>query len=118
IQPRDMTAEVIGWLRDAGFRSLNIDLIYGLPEQTPDSFERTLDAVLELHPDRLAIFNYAHVPWMKPSQRIFDKRGVLPAPETKLEIFKRVTERLTGEAGYIYIGMDHFALPHDELAVA
>ena len=118
IQPREMTAQTIRWLRDAGFRSLNVDLIYGLPHQTPASFERTLDEVLELNPDRFAIFNYAHVPWMKPSQRIFEKRAVMPAPETKLDILKLVTERLTGQAGYVYIGMDHFARPGDELAVA
>lgn len=118
IQPREMTEQVIRWVRAAGFASVNIDLIYGLPHQTPESFKRTLDAVLELRPDRLAIFNYAHVPWLKPSQKIFEKRLALPSPETKLELLKLVVERLTGEAGYVYIGMDHFALPGDELAQA
>lgn len=118
IQPREMTEQVIGWIRDAGFSSLNIDLIYGLPHQTVESFERTLDQILELQPDRLAIFNYAHVPWIKPSQRIFEKRASLPSPETKLQLIKVVTEKLTGPGGYVYIGMDHFARPTDELAVA
>ncbi len=118
IQPHETTSEVVRWLRDAGFTSINVDLIYGLPHQTPDSFARTLDAVLEFAPDRFAVFSYAHVPWMKPSQKIFEKRAVMPAPETKLAILKLLTERLTGEAGYVYIGMDHFARATDELAVA
>ena len=118
IQPHETTAEVVRWLREAGFKSLNIDLIYGLPHQTPESYARTLDAVLGMAPDRFAVFSYAHVPWMKPSQKIFEKRDVMPSPETKLQILKLLTERLTGEAGYAYIGMDHFARPTDELAVA
>lgn len=118
IQPREMTAQVIRWIREEGFQSLNIDLIYGLPFQTVDSFRRTLDGILELRPDRLAVFNYAHVPWMKPSQKIFEKRLALPSPETKLQLLKLVVETLTGEGGYQYIGMDHFALPDDELARA
>ncbi|MCK6501491.1 MAG: oxygen-independent coproporphyrinogen III oxidase, partial [Nitrospira sp.] len=117
-QPREMTAQVVQWIRDAGFRSLNIDLIYGLPHQTVDSFHRTLDIILELRPDRLAVFNYAHVPWMKPSQKIFEKRQALPPPEVKLDLLKLVVETLTDAGGYVCIGMDHFALPTDELAVA
>lgn len=118
IQSRELTAQAIDWLRASGFQSVNVDLIYGLPHQSPVSFARTLDTVLELRPDRFAVFNYAHVPWMKPQQKIFDKRSVLPAPETKLEVLKLITERLTGDAGYVYIGMDHFARATDELAVA
>lgn len=118
IQPKEMTAQVIDWIREAGFQSLNIDLIYGLPFQTVDSFRQTLEAILELRPDRLAVFNYAHVPWMKPSQKIFEKRLALPSPETKLQLLKLVVETLTGPGGYTYIGMDHFALPGDELAQA
>lgn len=118
IQPQEMTEEVIDWIREAGFKSLNVDLIYGLPFQTLATFERTLNRTIELGPDRLAVFNYAHVPWIKPSQKIFEKRAVLPAPETKLHLLKLVTEKLTGEGGYVYIGMDHFARPTDELAVA
>ncbi len=118
IQPQEMTEQVIGWIREAGFNSLNVDLIYGLPYQTVESFERTLDRIIELAPDRLAVFNYAHVPWIKPSQKIFEKRAVLPKPETKLQLIKLVTEKLTDQGGYVYIGMDHFARPTDELAVA
>ncbi len=118
IQPREMTEQTIQWIREAGFKSINIDLIYGLPFQTVASFENTLDQILELQPDRLAIFNYAHVPWIKPSQKIFEKRATLPTPETKLQLLKLVTEKLTGPGGYVYIGMDHFARPNDELAVA
>jgi oxygen-independent coproporphyrinogen-3 oxidase len=118
IQPRELTAEVMRWIREAGFRSLNIDLIYGLPHQTVDSFRRTLDDVMEMRPDRLAVFNYAHVPWLKPSQKIFEKRPALPSPETKLHLLKLIIETLTSHAGYVYIGMDHFARPGDELAVA
>lgn len=116
IQPREMTEEVAGWLREAGFVSLNVDLIYGLPLQTPQSFEKTLNEVLEMNPDRFAVFNYAHVPWIKPHQKIF-KDDMLPTPETKFELLKTVVEKLTS-AGYVYIGMDHFAKETDELARA
>ena len=114
IQSKEATAQSIAWLREDGFTSLNIDLIYGLPHQTPSSFSHTLDEVLEMAPDRLAIFNYAHVPWMKPAQKILK---VLPTPETKLEVLKMTVERLTS-SGYVYIGMDHFARADDELTVA
>ncbi|MEI6350480.1 MAG: oxygen-independent coproporphyrinogen III oxidase [Verrucomicrobiota bacterium] len=114
IQPRAQTEQAAAWLREAGFGSLNIDLIYGLPHQTPESFEKTLGEVLELKPDRLAVFNYAHVPWMKPAQKILK---ALPTPETKLELLKLTVERLTSN-GYVYIGMDHFARADDELAAA
>jgi len=116
IQPFEMTSEAVGWLRETGFRSVNIDLIYGLPHQTPQSFARTLDETISLRPDRFAVFNYAHVPWMKPAQKIL-KPELLPSPELKLELLKMTIERLTGE-GYVYIGMDHFALADDELAVS
>ena len=118
IQPRELTEQVLGWMRELGFQSINLDLIYGLPHQTVESFNRTLDIVLELKPDRLAVFSYAHVPWIKPAQRILEKQRLLPTPETKLQLLKLVIERLTRDGGYVYIGMDHFALPQDELAVA
>ena len=114
IQTREETEQTILWLREAGFSSLNVDLIYGLPHQTPESFSETLDQIIALHPDRLAIFNYAHVPWMKPAQKILK---VLPTPEMKLELLKLTVERLTS-SGYVYIGMDHFARADDELAIA
>jgi oxygen-independent coproporphyrinogen-3 oxidase len=116
IQPFAQTQRVVDWIRSAGFTSLNLDLIYGLPHQTPASFERTLSDILVLRPDRFAIFNYAHVPWIKPAQRIF-KEDTLPSADVKLQILKLTIEKLTSE-GYVYIGMDHFARADDELAVA
>jgi oxygen-independent coproporphyrinogen-3 oxidase len=116
LQPRELTKQVIDSTRDSGFTSLNIDLIYGLPYQTEASFERTLDAVLTYQPDRLAVFSYAHVPWIKPAQKILEKQNALPSAEIKLNLLKLVIEKLTA-AGYVYIGMDHFARPDDELAV-
>lgn len=116
LQSREETANVIKELRALGFESINVDLIYGLPYQTVESFARTLDQVLELTPDRLAVFSYAHVPWIKPSQKILEK--ALPSAETKLQILKLVAETLTGGARYVYIGMDHFARRNDELAIA
>jgi len=116
IQPFAQTKMVVNWIREAGFKSINLDLIYGLPHQTPASFEKTLDEVLFLRPDRFAIFNYAHVPWIKPGQRIFQEE-TLPSAETKLQILQLTVQKLTSE-GYVYIGMDHFARADDELAVA
>ena len=117
IQPREMTEQVLGWVRELGFSSVNFDLIYGLPHQTVESFNRTLDIVLSLEPDRLAVFSYAHVPWVKPAQKILEHK-VLPSPEVKLQLLKTVIERLTDNRRYVYIGMDHFAKPGDELAVS
>jgi oxygen-independent coproporphyrinogen III oxidase len=117
IQPQAMTEQVLGWVRELGFTSVNFDLIYGLPHQTVESFNRTLDIVLSLQPDRLAVFSYAHVPWVKPAQKILEHK-VLPTPEVKLQLLKTVIERLTENNQYVYIGMDHFARPGDELAVA
>lgn len=117
IQPRDMTQQAIDWIRELGYGSINLDLIYGLPHQTVESFNETLDIVLEMKPDRLAVFSYAHVPWIKPSQKILEQK-VLPPPETKLQVLKLVIEKLTANDQYVYIGMDHFAKPNDELAVA
>ena len=117
IQPREMTQQAMDWMRELGYGSINLDLIYGLPHQTPESFNETLDTVLEMKPDRLAVFSYAHVPWVKPSQKILEQK-ILPAPETKLQVLKLVIEKLTADNQYVYIGMDHFAKPDDELAVA
>jgi len=117
IQPREMTQQTLDWLREAGFGSINLDLIYGLPHQTIESFKHTLDIVLEMQPDRLAVFSYAHVPWVKPAQKILEQK-ILPAPETKLQLLKMVIERLTENNRYVYIGMDHFARPGDELVSA
>jgi oxygen-independent coproporphyrinogen III oxidase len=117
IQPRAMTEQVLGWVRELGFGSVNFDLIYGLPHQTVESFNNTLDIVHSLQPDRLAVFSYAHVPWVKPAQKILEQK-ILPPAEVKLELLKMVIERLTENNRYVYIGMDHFARPGDELAVA
>ena len=117
IQPREMTRQAMDWMRELGFGSINLDLIYGLPHQTPESFDETLDTVLEMRPDRLAIFSYAHVPWIKPAQKILEQKS-LPSPETKLEVLKLAIEKLTADGRYVYIGMDHFARADDELAIA
>lgn len=117
IQPYTMTAQAFDWLRECGFESLNVDLIYGLPHQTVQSFEQTLEDTLKLQPDRFAVFSYAHVPWIKPAQKIFQERENLPSPEIKLELLKLTIEKLTAE-GYRYIGMDHFAREDDELSIA
>lgn len=116
IQSFEMTAQVADWLRAEGFQSLAIDLIYGLPFQTVHSFEQTLDKVLSLEPDRLAVFSYAHVPWMKPAQRLLNPE-TMPSPETKLAILELTVAKLT-HSGYVYIGMDHFARRGDELQKA
>jgi oxygen-independent coproporphyrinogen-3 oxidase len=116
IQSEQETSYVIHAARKQGFKSISIDLIYGLPFQSVDSFDRTLDKVIALSPDRLSIFNYAHLPDLfKPQRRI--NAEDLPNPDEKLAILEHTINRLT-EAGYIYIGMDHFARPEDELAIA
>ena len=117
IQPRDLTQQTLDWTRELGFGSVNFDLIYGLPHQTVSTFSQTLDTVLEMQPDRLAVFSYAHVPWIKPAQKILEQK-ILPSPEVKLELLKIVIERLTAGQRYVYIGMDHFAKPTDELVTA
>jgi oxygen-independent coproporphyrinogen-3 oxidase len=111
-----VTRAVIADARASGFRSVNVDLIYGLPKQTLNSFDRTLDRVIEIDPDRIALYSYAHLPKLfKPQRRIAD--ADLPSAESKLQIMTLAIGRLT-RAGYAYIGMDHFARPDDELAVA
>jgi oxygen-independent coproporphyrinogen-3 oxidase len=116
IQSEAETLEVLDAARAEGFRSISVDLIYGLPFQTAESFLRTLRRVVAFAPDRLSVFNYAHLPErFKPQRRI--NAGELPAPEVKLDILQATIAHLT-EAGYVYIGMDHFARPDDELALA
>jgi oxygen-independent coproporphyrinogen-3 oxidase len=116
-QPHALNEQAVTWLRDAGFTSINVDLIYGLPLQTPDSFSRTLTDTLGLAPDRLSVFGYAHIPWLKTTQTVFDTRGQLPDADTRLALWETAHSRLT-TAGYIDIGLDHFARPSDELAIA
>ncbi len=116
IQTEQETMAVLEAARANGFRSVSIDLIYGLPHQTVESFGRSLDRVLEVGPDRLSIFNYAHLPKLFMPQRRIEESD-LPAPQMKLDILQSTIQKLT-DAGYVYIGMDHFARPDDELAVA
>ncbi len=116
IQSESETMDVLEAARHEGFRSVSIDLIYGLPFQSVASFQRTLERIIEAQPDRLSVFNYAHLPErFKPQRRIV--AADLPAPQVKLEILGMTIERLN-EAGYVYIGMDHFARPEDELTLA
>ena len=116
-QPQAVNQQAFDWLRKHGFKSINVDLIYGLPLQTPTTFTQTVADVLSLNPDRLSVFSYAHVPWIKPAQKIFDDREQLPGAEEKLAMAAVAHEKLTA-AGYIDIGLDHFAKPDDELSVA
>ncbi|MEO0797221.1 MAG: oxygen-independent coproporphyrinogen III oxidase [Verrucomicrobiota bacterium] len=116
VQPSEDNSQAMRWLRKAGFRSVNLDLIYGLPRQTPETFADTLAEVLALEPDRFAVFSYAHVPWIRPAQKILE-RHALPDADTKLQLLKLIIETLTN-AGYTMIGLDHFARPDDELTVA
>ncbi|MDY0365470.1 MAG: oxygen-independent coproporphyrinogen III oxidase [Arcobacteraceae bacterium] len=116
IQPFELTKNVMQIARDAGINSINIDLIYGLPYQTKESFLQTLNKIITLEPNRLAVFNYAHVPWMKKTMRKFDESTFSP-PSTKLEILKDTIEFFTSH-GYKMVGMDHFAKPDDELFLA
>ncbi len=116
VQGVDETLAILRACRDYGMRSVNVDLIYGLPRQSLAGFARTLDITLQARPDRLAVYSYAHLPALfRPQQRIHAED--LPSPELKLELLRCAIEKLS-EAGYVYIGMDHFALPGDELAVA
>jgi oxygen-independent coproporphyrinogen III oxidase len=116
IQSEEITRDAVEWSRSLGFKSVNIDLIYGLPYQTVESFAETVEKIIDISPDRIAVFNFAHVPWLKPHQKLI-KPEDMPSPDKKLHILKYTIERL-GDAGYWYIGMDHFAKPEDELAVA
>lgn len=116
IQGEEQTLAVLHQARSLGFRSINMDLIYGLPRQGVESFARTLARIVAAGPDRLSVFNYAHLPDLFKTQRQI-VAAELPSPQTKLEILRLTIERLTA-AGYVYIGMDHFAKPDDELAVA
>ncbi len=116
VQSEQETFAVIDAARDKGFRSVSVDLIYGLPLQSVASFERTLHTLLAAEPDRISVFNYAHLPEMFKTQRQIDA-GQLPSAAEKLRILQSTIEHLQ-TAGYVYIGMDHFARPDDELAVA
>jgi oxygen-independent coproporphyrinogen-3 oxidase len=115
IQPFELTRDLLLTARKLKFDSINVDLIYGLPYQTPERFTHTVDQILELQPDRVALFSYAHVPWLKKQQGAFATH--LPEGLEKFEIFRTGLMKFIA-AGYLYIGMDHFAKPGDELAVS
>ena len=115
-QSEEQVFELVQAARDAGFQSISVDLIYGLPLQTVASFDTTLDKIIALRPDRLATYSYAHLPELFKAQRLIRPED-MPPPERKIELLELTIRRLTA-AGYVYIGMDHFALPEDELTLA
>jgi len=115
VQPYEVTRDLIANARQLGFDSINVDLIYGLPYQTGESFAHTVEQIVGLSPDRIAMFSYAHVPWLKKQQGSFVK--FLPEGMKKFDIFRSGLLKFL-EAGYLYIGMDHFAKENDELAVS
>lgn len=115
-QTPEQVGEAIDTLRGLGISGINIDLMYGLPGQTPEGFQRTLDDVVTLNPSRIALFLYAHVPWMKPAQKLVEKKG-LPDAQVRAELFARAVATFEG-AGWRRIGLDHFARPGDELLIA
>jgi oxygen-independent coproporphyrinogen-3 oxidase len=115
-QDKDDTLALVSAAREVGFNSVSIDLIYGLPLQTAESFEQTIDTVLSVRPDRLSVYNYAHLPQLFAAQRMIKTEDV-PPPEVRLQLMDSTISKLT-QAGYVYIGMDHFALPDDELSLA
>jgi oxygen-independent coproporphyrinogen III oxidase len=115
-QSAALTRDLYDAARAIGFRSINLDLIYGLPLQTPDTFSRTLSSVIAMRPDRIAVYSYAHVPWLRPHQKGINTAD-LPDRTTKFELIGSAIDAF-GDAGYAAIGMDHFALPDDDLAIA
>lgn len=116
LQPESILRELYAAARGLGYDSINFDLVYGLPRQTVETFRRTLDTVIELGPDRIACFGYAHVPWARPNQRRIDA-SALPGRDQRFTLFRLAVDTLTA-AGYRWIGLDHFARPEDELSVA
>jgi oxygen-independent coproporphyrinogen-3 oxidase len=116
VQPASLVRQVVEDARAAGFGGINVDLIYGLPHQTPERFARTVDEAIALEPDRVACFGYAHVPWMRPHQKRIDE-AALPGAAGRFALFRDAVIRFT-DAGYAWIGIDHFALPSDPLALA
>lgn len=116
IQSFECTALLCEEARKLGFLGINIDLIYGLPSQTPESYDRTIDLVCSLRPDRIALYGYAHVTWIKKTQKVFE-RAHLPSPLERIQLFSSAIKRLCSD-GYEYIGMDHFALAEDSLVKA
>lgn len=116
VQPEAMLFDVMDWIREAGFESVNVDLIYGLPFQTSATFQQTVEKTLALNPDRIAVFNFAYIPWLKPVQKRMPE-SALPSTAEKFKILQNTIAQLT-QSNYVFIGMDHFAKPNDELAIA
>ena len=116
VQSEEITRQTVIWARELGYKSVNIDLIYGLPHQTLENFADSVEKVIDISPDRIAVFNYAHVPWLKKHQNVI-KTEDLPNADGRLQILRMTIEKLV-RAGYEYIGLDHFAKPTDELAIA
>ncbi len=116
VQPEEMLFNVMSWMREANFDSVNVDLIYGLPYQTAETFKETIAKTIKLNPDRIAVFNFAYIPWIKAVQKNLPE-DQLPNSQEKLELFHTTIDQLQ-EAGYYFVGMDHFAKPNDELAIA
>jgi oxygen-independent coproporphyrinogen-3 oxidase len=116
VQSEEITRQTVLWARELGYKSVNIDLIYGLPHQTLREFGESVEKVIDISPDRIAVFNYAHVPWLKKHQNVIQTED-LPLPDERLQILRMTIEKLIA-AGYEYIGLDHFAKPTDELAIA
>lgn len=116
VQPYEITKNLTLSARDLGYESVNYDLIYGLAKQTTTSFTDTIDKTIELKPDRIALYSFALVPWIKPAQRLF-KDEDLPAAEEKRKLYELAREKLT-QSGYVEIGMDHFALPNENLSLS
>ena len=116
VQSEEITRQTVEWVRELGFQSVNLDLMYGLPNQSVGSFSETLDKVIDISPNRIAVFNYAHVPWLKKHQNVMPSE-LIPTADERLAILEMTIGKLV-DAGYVYIGMDHFAKPTDELAIA
>jgi oxygen-independent coproporphyrinogen-3 oxidase len=116
-QSVQQTEDTLTACRELGIRSVNFDLIYGLPGQTESTWQYTLDEVVRMRPERLAIYSYAHVPWLHPHQKRMET-AQMPGPNAKLQLLKTAASRLSAEAGYVEIGFDHFAVPSDDLAKA
>jgi len=114
--PKHDVGEMLAYMKNKGFKGLNLDLVYGLPLQTPASFEENIQQTIELQPDRIATFSYAHIPWFNSAQKLMDKY-TFPSPEEKLQMLVHSINYLT-KNGYEVIGMDHFAKQDDELAIA
>lgn len=108
--------DLVDYLRNKGFKGINLDFIYGLPLQTVESFSETLEKAIEIRPDRLVTFSYAHVPWVKKAQKQLEKIG-LPGPDEKMEMYLNSIQQME-KAGYTFLGIDHFVLPDDDLAIA